>query len=160
MTVYLIKRSPHRYLDLVTPSPPSCLLPLDLESRSNRQADTPPTLPQACLRGEVNARAFMSASLLAELAAIETIMTERAAQKERKRGATGSTQGPLQQSLTVEVEEGVKAAPPTTVIEKGVEVEREHTCAICLVSLVLEAILEILWAGAQNWEVLGINSNL
>jgi hypothetical protein len=85
---------------------------------------------QACLRGEVNARAFMSASLMAELAAIETIMTERAAQMERKQ-ATGSGQG-LQQSLTRELEEGRSPPGPTTVIEEGVEVEREHTCAICL----------------------------
>lgn len=84
----------------------------------------------ACLRGEVNARAFMSASLLAELAAIETIMTERAVQMEKKQQQVLPSSQGLEQSLTV-VDEAA-TTPPTAIIEEGVEVDRDHTCAVCL----------------------------
>jgi hypothetical protein len=77
----------------------------------------------------------MSASLLAELAAIETIMTERAVQMEKKQQQVLPSSQGLEQSLTV-VDEAA-TTPPTAIIEEGVEVDRDHTCAVCLVSFAI-----------------------
>ena len=75
----------------------------------------------------------MSASLLAELAAIETMMTERAAQKEN---FGLPAEGIQMHSMPEDPNESVAlTSPPIAAMEEDTEVEREHTCAICLVIL-------------------------
>ena len=78
----------------------------------------------------------MSASLLAELSAIESMMTKRAAQKRSAAIAITPGANLPQQAAESQAE---AASPPVAKMDMETEVEREHTCAICLVGLLLLA---------------------
>ena len=73
----------------------------------------------------------MSASLLAELSAIESMMMKRAAQK----------RVPVVVAQSMDLQEQAEDSPagaaplPVAKMDVDTEVEKEHTCAICLVCL-------------------------
>ena len=96
---------------------------------------------QACLRGETKARAFLSGSLLGELAAVESIMMERAASRvmadSTARSITSQDQQIIQASIPPEL--------PSNYMDS--KVNPDHTCSICLVCFCgTSACIEALYA--------------
>ena len=90
-------------------------------------------LLQACLRGEVKARAFMSAPLLAELAAIEQMMLDKAG----KRAAGHEPTTPEATSSPVQAGEEQGSAADQSHASSSVPecsaIDEDCVCAICLV---------------------------
>ena len=88
---------------------------------------------QACLRGEVKARAFMSAPLLAELAAIEQMMLDKAGK------TTAGHEPPIPDPTSSPVQAGEEhgsAADPSHASSSVLEfsdIDQDNMCAICLV---------------------------
>lgn len=75
----------------------------------------------------------MSASLLAELSAIEVMMMKRAQKRESEHARGMVLQKQLADSPTEAVANVTQLPAQGSPMDEDTEVDREHTCAICLV---------------------------
>ena len=83
---------------------------------------------QACFRGETQARTFMSASLLVELTAIETMMIQKAKEVNPDNAQAAETPRSQDEDL-----DELTMTSPVTAEMAETEIESDHACAICLV---------------------------